>query len=119
MGDLRRAKMLGHVGNGQLADAKSLKRTVHRHEQEMCFSWAGGTRYVTELAVYVRTDTRAVTKTQTPGPKATDGGACDALEPLGAFQAGILLDKPNCQYAVKAARSATTDPTMRMTRPSS
>ena len=49
------AKMLGRVGSGQLTDAMSLKRTVHRHGQEMCFSWAGGTRYVTELAVYVRT----------------------------------------------------------------
>ena len=58
------AKMLGRVGSGQLTEAKSLKRTVHWHEQEMCFSWAGGTRYVTELAVLPgRTDTRAVTKT--------------------------------------------------------
>ena len=66
------------------------------------------------------TDTRAATKTRTPGPKATDGGACDALEPLEAFQAAIVLDRPDCQYAVKAARSATTEPTkldwMRMMR---
>ena len=46
------AKMLGRVGSGQLTDAMSLKRTVHWHEQEMCFSWAGGTRYVTELALF-------------------------------------------------------------------
>ena len=115
------AEMLGRVGSGQLTDAMSLKRTVHWHEQEMCFSWAGGTRYVTELAVLPgRTDTRAVTKTRTPGPKATDGGACDALEPLEAFQAAIVLDRPGCQYAVKAARSATTEPSkldwMRMMR---
>ena len=58
------AEKLGRVGSGQLTDAMSLKRTVHWHEQEMCFSWAGGTRYVTELAVLPgRTDTRAVTKT--------------------------------------------------------
>ena len=95
------------------ASDMSIKRTVHFHEQEMCFSWDGGTRYVTELAVLPgRTDTRAVTKTRTSGPKATDGGACDALEPLEAFQAAIFLDRPDCQYAVKAARSATTEPTM-------
>ena len=88
------AEMLGRVGSGQLTDAMSLERTVHWHEQEMCFSWAGGTRYVTELSVLPgRTDTRAVTKTRTPGPKATDGGACDALEPLEAFQATIVLDR--------------------------
>ena len=46
------AKMLGRVGSGQLTEAKSLKRTVHWHEQEMCFSWAGGTRYVTELELF-------------------------------------------------------------------
>ena len=80
------AKMLGRVGSGQLTEGKSLKRTVHRHEQEMCFSWAGRTRYVTELAVLPgRTDTRAVTKIRTSGPKAIDGGACDAVEPLEAF----------------------------------
>ena len=46
------AEMLGRVGSGQLTEAKSLKRTVHLHEQEMCFSLAGGTRYVTELALF-------------------------------------------------------------------
>ena len=35
-----------------LLAASSLKRTVHWHEQEMCFSWAGGARYVTELAIF-------------------------------------------------------------------
>ena len=115
------AKMLGRVGSGQLTEAKSLKRTVRRHEQEMCFLWAGGTRHVTEPAVLPgRTDTRAVTKRRTPGPKATNGGACDALEALEAFQAAIVLDRPDRQYAVKAARSATTEPTkldwMRMMR---
>ena len=48
------AKMLGRVGSGQLTEAKSLKRTVHWHEQEMCVSWAGGTRYVTELAFFLQ-----------------------------------------------------------------
>ena len=42
------------------------------------------------------------------------------MEPLEAFQAAIVLDRPGCQYAVKAARSATTEPTkldwMRMMR---
>ena len=61
-----------------------------------------------------------MTKTRTPGPKATDGGACDALEPPEAFQAAFVLDRPGCQYVVKAARSATTKPTkldwMRMMR---
>ena len=47
------AGMLGRVGSGQLTEANSLKRTVHWHEQEMCFSWAGGTRYVTELALFL------------------------------------------------------------------
>ena len=92
------AKMLGRVGSGQLTEAKSLKRTVHMHEQKMCFSWAGGTRYVTELAgLPGRTDTRAVTKRRIPGPKATNGGSCDALEALEAFQAAIVLDRPDCQ----------------------
>ena len=126
------AKMLGRVGRGQLTEVKFLKRTVRWHEQEMCFSWSGGTRYVTELAVLLGlTDTRAVTKTRTPGTKATGGGARDALEPLDTFQAAtfrsavgligyIVLDRPDCQYAAKAVRSATTEPTkldrMRMMR---
>ena len=115
------AKMLGRLGSGQLTEAKSLKRTNHWHEHEMCFRWAGRTRYVTEPPVLLgRTDTRAVTKRRTPGPKATNGGACDALEALEAFQAAIVSDRPDCQYAVKAARSATTEPTkldwMRMMR---
>ena len=70
------AKMLGRVGRGQLTEVKFLKRTVRWHEQEMCFSWSGGTRYVIELAVMLGlTDTRAATKTRTPGTKATGGGA--------------------------------------------
>ena len=81
------AKMLGRVGRGQLTEVKFLKRTVRWHEQEVCFSWSGGARYVTELAVLLGlTDTRAVTKTRTPGTKATGGGARDALEPLDASQ---------------------------------
>ena len=66
-----------------------------------------------------------------PRTKATGGGARDALEPLDAFQAApfrsavgligyIVLDRPDCQYAAKAVRSATTEPTklswMRMMR---
>ena len=39
------AKTLGRVGRGQLTEVKFLKRT------EMCFSWSGGTRYVTKLAI--------------------------------------------------------------------
>ena len=45
------AKMLGRVGRGQLTEVKFLKQTLRWHEQEMCFSWSGGTRYVTELAI--------------------------------------------------------------------
>ena len=45
------AKMLGRVRRGQLTEVKFLERTLHWYEQEMCFSWSGGTRYVTELAV--------------------------------------------------------------------
>ena len=71
---------------------------------------AGGTRHVTELAVLLGlADTRAVTKTRTPGTKATGGGARDALEPMDTFQAAtfrsaagligyIVLDRPDCQY---------------------
>ena len=98
----------------------------------MSFSWSGGTRYVTELAVLLGfTDTRAATKTRTPGTKATGGGSRDALEPLDTFHAAtfrsavgligyIVLDRPDCEYAAKAVRSATTEPTkldwMRMMR---
>ena len=77
------AKMLGSVGGDQLAEAKFLKRTVHLYEQQMFFSWAGGARCVTELAVLSgRTDTRTVTNTRTPRTKATGGGACEASETL-------------------------------------
>ena len=70
-------------------------------------------RHVTALAVLLGiTDTRAVTKTRTPGTKATGGGARDALEPLDTFQAATLrsgvgfigytvLDRPDCQYATR------------------
>ena len=97
----------------------------------MCFSWSGGTRYVTELAVLLGlTDTR-VTKTRTPGTKATGGDAGDALEPLDTIHAAtfrsavgligyIVPDRLDCQHAAKAVRSATRDPTkldwMRMMR---
>ena len=91
MKDELNAKMLGRVGRGQLTEVKFLERTVRWHEQGMCFSWSGGTRYVTELAVLLGlTDTRAVTKTRTPGTKATGGGARDALESLDTFQAATF-----------------------------
>ena len=114
------ANMLGRVGRGQLAEVKFLK--LRWHEQEMCFRWSGGTRYVTEVAVLLGlTDTRAVTKTRTLGTKATGGGARDALERLDTFQAvtfrsavgligDIVLDRPDCQYAAKTVRSATGEP---------
>ena len=57
----------------------------------MCFSWGGGTRYVTELAVLLGlTDTRSVMMTRTPGTKATGGNARDALEQLDTFQAATF-----------------------------
>ena len=105
------AKMLGRVGRGHLAEVKFLKRTTRWHEDEMCFSWSVGTRYVTELAVLLGfADTRSVMVTRTPGTKATGGNARDALEQLDTFQAAtfrfavgligyIVLDRPECQYA--------------------
>ena len=79
------AKMVGRVGHDHLTEVKFLKRTLRWHEQEMCFSCNGGTRYVTEPAVLLGpTDTRVVAKTRTPGTKATRGGARDALGPLDA-----------------------------------
>ena len=98
----------------------------------MCFSWSGGTRYVTELAVLLGlTDTRSVMMTRTPGTKATCGNARNALEQLDTFQAAtfrsavgligyIVLDRPKCQYAAKTVRSANGEPAnlewMRMMR---
>ena len=65
----------------------SLKRTTRWHEDEMCFSWSGGTRYVTELTVLLGlTDTRFVTMTRTPGTNETGGNAHDTLEQLDTFQ---------------------------------
>ena len=132
MTDEFEAKMLGRVGRGHLAEVKFLKRTIRWHEDEMCSSWSGRTRYVTELAVLLGlTDTRSVMMTRTPGTKATGGNARDSLEQLDTFQAAtfrsavgligyIVLDRPECQYAVKTVRSATREPTnlgwMRMMR---
>ena len=132
MADEFEAKMLGRVGRGHLAEVKFLKRTIRWHENEMCFSWSGGTRYVTELAVLLGlTDTRSAMLTRTPGTKATGGDARDALEQLDTFQAAtfrsavgligyIVLYRPECQYAAKTVRSATREPTnldwMRMMR---
>ena len=110
-------------GRGHLTEVKFLKRTIRWHESEMCFSWSGGTRYVTELAVSLGlTDTRSVMMTRTPGTKATGGNARDALELLDTFQAAtfrsavgligyIVLDRPECQYAAKTVRSAAREPT--------
>ena len=91
MADEFEAKMLGRVGRGHFAEDKISKRTIRRHESEMCFSWSGGTRYVTELAVLLGlTDTRSVMMTRTPGTKATGGNARDALEQLDTFQAATF-----------------------------
>ena len=118
MADEFEAKMLGRVGRSHLAEVNFLKRTIRWHENEMCFSWSGRTRYVTELVVLLGlTDTRTVMMTRTPGTKATGGNARDALEQLDTFQAAtfrsavgligyIVLDRPECQYAAKTVRSA-------------
>ena len=103
------------VGRGHFTEVKFLKRTLRWHEQWMSFSWSGSTRYVTELAV---TDTGAVMKTRTPGSKATGGGTRDALEAAeylsgsnvlfgGGVDRNIVLDRPDCQRAAKAVRSAS------------
>ena len=63
MADEFEAKMLGRAGR-----VKFLKRTIRWHDDEMCFSWSGGNRYVLELAVLLGlTDTRSVMMTRTPG----------------------------------------------------
>ena len=91
MADEFEAKMLGRVGRGHLAEVKFLKRTIRWHESEMCFSWSGRTRFVTELAVLLGlTDTRSVMMTRTPGTKGTGGNARDALELLDTFQAATF-----------------------------
>ena len=45
--------------NRVLTEVKFLKRTLRWHEQEMCFSWSAGTRYVTEPAVLLTKDTNS------------------------------------------------------------
>ena len=91
MKDEFNAKILGRVGRGQLTEVKFFKRTLRWHEQEMCFSWSGGTRCVTGLAVLLGlADTRAVTKTRTPGTKATGGGARDAFGAAGCLSGSNL-----------------------------
>ena len=81
----------------------------------MCFSWSGGTRYVTELAVLLGlTDTRSVMMARTPGTKATGGNAPDALEQLDTFQAATFRSAVGLiGYidAAKTVRSATREPT--------
>ena len=76
------AKMLGRVGRGQLTEVKFRKRTVRWHEEETCFSWSGGIRYVTELAVLLG----LATNTRTLGTKATGSGARDALDRWTLFR---------------------------------
>ena len=103
-------KMLGHVGSSQLTGIKLLRRAMRWHEQEVCFSWAGGRRHITELVVLSgRMDIRAVAKTRTLESKATDGGVY-AVGSQEAIQAVAVLDGCDCQYAVPAARGATTEP---------
>ena len=48
-------------------------------------------------------------QTRTPGTKATDGGARDALEPLVLLIGSTLMDRLDCQYAAKAVRNATRE----------
>ena len=101
------AKMLGRVGRGQLTEVKCVKRTVRWHVQEMCSSWSGGTRHVTELAVLLGlTDTRAATKTRTPGTKATGVGVRDALEPLDTFQAATKPEHTNSSDSIQSSSAA-------------
>ena len=82
------AKLLDRVERGHPSEIKFLNRTVRWHEDELCFSWSGGARYVEALAkLHGDTGDRSVTKTRTPGTKATGSGARDAPEPLDTFQA--------------------------------
>ena len=60
------AKLLGRVGRGHLSETKFFERTLRWHEDELCFSWSGGTRYVEELVKLL----------------GHTGDARDALEPL-------------------------------------
>ena len=88
------AKMLGSVGSDQLAEAKFFKRTVDWYEQQMCSSWAGVARCVTELAVVSgRTDPQTVENTRT----------------LEAFRTVIVLNGSDGLGAAKAARVARLD----------
>ena len=86
------AKMLECVDRGQLTEVKFTKWTVRWHGQEMCFSWSGGTRYVTELAVLLgHTDSRAATKTRTRGTEATGGGAAMRCSGTAGYLSGSYL----------------------------
>ena len=117
------AKLLGRVGCGQLAEAKSLKRTLRWHEEEASFTWSGGVQYVEELVTVMGLENdRAVTKvTKTPGTKATGASARDALELVNDCEAGtyktavgmigyIVLDRPECQYSAKEVMSMVRGP---------
>ena len=73
------AKLLGRLGRGHLPETRCLKHALRRREEEASFSWSGGTWYVDKLAqLHGHTGDRAVTKTKTPGTKATGSGARDA-----------------------------------------
>ena len=96
---------------------------------QMCFSWSGGTRYVTELAVlFGVTDARGVPKTRAPGTKAIGGSVRDALGsylearrdahdargqvPGGAQRSRMALSDAGCagdsDWAVSEMRRTTT-----------
>ena len=111
------AKLLDRVERGHPSEIKFLNRTVRWHEDELCFSWSGGARYVEELAkLHGDTGDRSVTKTRTPGTEATGSGARDAPEPLDTFQAAgyrtaaSFWTGPPCQFAAKAVMSVTREP---------
>ena len=77
-------KMLGLVGRGNPAEIK-----FNGHCAGMSKRCAS--RFVTELSVLLGlTDTRALTKTRTPGTKANGGSARNVLRPLDIFQAATF-----------------------------
>ena len=125
------AKLLGRVGRGHLTEIKFLRRIVRWHDDEVCFSWSGGVHYVSELAELLGyTRDKAVTKTRTPGTKASGSGARDALEVLDPSQAAtyrtavgmighIVPDRPDSQFAAKEVMDMTRDTTNLSGLPSS
>ena len=90
----------------------------------MCFSWSGGTRCITGLAVLLGLgNTRAVTKTRTPRNEGNwrrrsrrlGAAGCLSRQQPSAQRWDLVgytvLERPDCQYAAKAVRSATREPT--------